>query len=231
MTDQHDVQAGRAIDLAGERIDQLGTLRTPADLIPPCLLAYGWWVRVVRTCQAIKVLHEAGFDHEAAPLVRTAMHYAAATVWLSKEPEKATEAVRWQHQQKAQQLAGGGMARAWDLSGVEKLPKKPKGDPPPGVEYLEKVEKLCDDFEMTNWYVGFMIESGFIHPSANGADAYLTVEDGGGKLCTSAQVAGTPLRATAVFLWAATNAAAELLGDEGLRQLAEELGEAINPEP
>ena len=231
MNDDREDRAARAIELAGERIDRLGRLRTPADLIAPCLLAYGWWVRVVRTCEAIKVLHDAGFHHEAAPMVRTAMHYAAATVWLSREPTKAAEAVRWQHQQKTQQLYGGGMARSWELADLEKKPEKPKGSPPGGVHYLESVEKLCDDFEMRNWYVGFMIESGFIHPSANGADAYLTLEDGQGKLWTRAQVPGTPLRATAIFLWSATNAAAELLGDEGLRQLADELGETINPEP
>ena len=232
MADKRDEKAAQAIDLAVERIDQLGQLRTPADLIPPCLLAYGWWVRVVRTCQAIKVVYEAGLDSEAAPLVRTAMHHAAALVWLSKEPEKASEAVKWQHWQKAQKLYGGAMARSWELADIEKKPKKAKGSPPGGVKYLESIEKLCDEFEMGNWYVGFMIESGFIHPSADGADAYLEPgEDGQTKLWTTSRVSGTPLRTTAVFLWAATNATAELLGDEGLRRLADELGKIINPDP
>lgn len=231
MTDERDERAAHAIEVAGERIDQLGEIHTPADLIPPCLLAYGWWVRVVRTAQAIKVLHKAGFDHEAAPLVRTAMHHAAALVWLSKEPEKASEAVKWQHWQKAQQLYGGAMARSWELADIESKPKKAKGSPPGGVKYLEGIETLCDDFDMRNWYLGFMIESGFVHPSANGADAYLEpVEDGQTKLWTTSRVPGTPLRATAVFLWAATNATAELLEDQGLRHLAGELGEIINPE-
>jgi hypothetical protein len=76
-----------------------------------------------------------------------------------------------------------------------------------------------------------MIESGFVHPSGDSADAYLEPpgDDGQGKLWTTSRVPGTPLRAIAVFLWAGTDAAANLLGDQGLRQLADEIGELIAP--
>lgn len=185
-------------------------------------------MRVTRSALAVLKLHEADLGHEAAPIARTILHHAAALCWLANDFDGATDAVRHQHAQKAQQLASKAMERAWDLSGVPSLPKKPRQSPPAGIEYLERFEKLCEEFGMRNWYVPYLVDSAFVHPSATGADAYLRLRNKEVEPCVTPEVEEVPLHSVASWAGIATTALAEITGDTNINSLAGEISELLN---
>lgn len=224
MDEQNDGPAGECIDLVVARIETIGVISPPVEIADACLLAYGWWVRVVRSSQAIRVLHQQGLGHEAAPLVRTVLHHTAALVWLARSPQQAFEAVKWQDQQNTEKLAGLAHKGNWEFAGAYTKPEKPIENKPSGVDFLERVEKLCSHLGIPDWYVPFRIESMFVHPSAKGALAYLET---GPKLWTSARVPGTPLSSTAMFLGRATGALGKVLNSEVIEELSREVGTRI----
>src|SRR5437588_11234405 len=170
---EKEVEAAECIKRLLDYLNALERLQAPTERQSAVLLGYGWWVRVLRTAAATDRLHQGGFGHEASPLVRTVVHHAAALVRLAKDPDEVIEAVEYQHRQKAQKFAAGAITGQWDLSGVTGLPEKPKGPAPAGLVYLEKFEKLCHDMGLSDVYVSYMIESAYLHPTANGADVYL----------------------------------------------------------
>ncbi len=45
-------------------------------------VAYGWMAHIIRTGEAVLLLASSGFEHEAAPLVRTVFEHAIALRWL-----------------------------------------------------------------------------------------------------------------------------------------------------
>jgi hypothetical protein len=196
----------------------VGAADFPNEHLAAPFLGWGWWVRTVRTAEAIRLISQEGMAHEAAPLTRTVIHHGLALSWLAREPDRVLEAVRYQHLQKGQKLVEGALRRQWDLSKADEFPKKPEGSPPSGVAYLESVEKLCELVGAPNTYVAFMAESSYVHPSAVGADAYFS-HDGASGPATFAAVGGTSLRSVAVFAGLATVAMSGLARLEGVEVL------------
>lgn len=98
-TDPADGQhalAEESIDLLTGHLRAMDRIEAAAERASASLLGYGWWVRIVRTALAVRTLHQDGLGHEAAPLVRTILHHAAALCWLVREPDRAAEAVKYQ---------------------------------------------------------------------------------------------------------------------------------------
>jgi hypothetical protein len=52
------------------------------------LLAHGWYMRSVRTAHAIRLLENAGYNGELAPLRRTLVEHSVALVWLAEEGDR-----------------------------------------------------------------------------------------------------------------------------------------------
>lgn len=200
----------------------------PEDNAAPAMMGFGWWVFIIRTAEAIRLLHDADLAHEAAPLVRTLLHHVVALIWLAREPDAAYTAAKYQWQAKKQKLYSGAAARSWDVSRLEYPPKKPKGNQPSGLRLLDSVETLAAHVGLPDVYVSFMVESAYVHPSATGADVYFTT----GRPAVTTELKGTPLRATAVFAGLATVALLELLNLPGLSahlaEFEERLGVAMS---
>lgn len=86
------------------------------------------------------------------------------------------------------------------------------------------METLCKAIGLTDLYLPFMIESAYIHPSANGADVYLEpLAEGNVRLRIEPSLPPTPLRVIAMWAGLATRALGALTGDDQFERLADEI--------
>lgn len=206
----------------------LGTLAVERDRSNAFFVGFGWWMRVLRTAEGIRLLHEASLSHEASPLLRTVLHHTVAMEWLRRHPEEVLEAVADEHGRRRQSLGQKAKARNWDLTGVV-FGAPPTGSKPSGLEYLREFEKLCDHVEAPNAYVAYMVESAYAHASALSAERYLEQdEEGRIRLSDSATAPGVPLRVTAMFAATATNILGSFIKDDRLTEAAGRIGERLS---
>lgn len=221
----HEATGDECIGLVVEHLKKMTALRVAEEMRSSALLGYGWWIRVVRTADAVRTLRRSGFGHEAGSLVRTALHHAAALCWLLNAPDEALKAVRYEDERRKHTLAKGARDRGWNI-GEDDFPKPE--NKPAGTAYLSDFEKLCGDLELRNLYIPYRVESGYLHPSALSADVYLEIVDDAISLRTEARTAGVDLRATAISVGLATSAFSKLIGDDGLTRVVDELARRLN---
>jgi Family of unknown function (DUF5677) len=88
-------RAEQTIERLVSDVESLTDLNVPAAKAAAGLLGYGWWLRCVRTADAIRLLHKSGLGQEASPLVRTLIHHELALLWLESSPDEALEAVTY----------------------------------------------------------------------------------------------------------------------------------------
>jgi hypothetical protein len=171
-------RAELTIEVLFRQAGELDSLNVSADANRRvALLAYGWWMRCVRTGEAIRLLHAAGLGQEASPLVRTLMHHELALKWLAAEPELAIEAVDYQHEVETNKVVSELHKRKWQIPDVGPLPKKPKGPSPEGMGLLHSFDALGDRVDRPNHYVPYRLESSYIHPSWLGASTYIDEDE------------------------------------------------------
>lgn len=221
-----EAEAAASISQMLKAPDELRAITAATDLAAAVLLGYGWWIRALRTSDAIRLLHENQLDHEASPLLRTLSHHAAAIVWLRQDPDEAVAAVSFEHQIRRQKLYQKAHARSWDLSAVT-MGSPPSGARTPGAEFLDRFEKLATRIGAPNMYVAYMLESSYAHPSGAGSDVYVDDVEGRVVLRTTSRMPGVPLRQAAVFAGVATRSFGELAGIDALVRLAEEVGDRL----
>ncbi len=227
-TEAHEAAADECIGLVVGHLERMTAIRVPAEMRAPTLLGYGWWLRVVRTADAVRTLRRSSFGHEAGALVRTALHHAAAICWLVNAPDEVLEAVRYEDERRKHSLAKGARDRGWDV-GEDDFPKPEHK--PAGMVYLSDFEKLCDDLQLRNLYIPYRVESGYFHPSAQSAEVYMEEEvDGAISLRTAARTSGVDLRGTAVSVGLATSAFSELIDSGDLRHVVDELAHRLDVE-
>lgn len=220
---------GVAAQCIDEMLDVAGTLHSiaaPTERAAAVLLGYGWWLRVVRTADAVRMLHEHDYDHEASPLLRTALHHAAAIEWLRLDPDAVVEAVSFEHQARRQRLHQKATTRNWDLKTV-KMGPPPSAPRPESVDLLERFEKLSTAVGAPNMYVAYMVESAYAHPSGISSDVYVDEHDGAVVLRTISKERGVPLRQVAVFAGVATRSFGALAGMNQLTALADGVGDRL----
>jgi hypothetical protein len=217
--------APECIELAVRHLESMKALSTPAQNRRAALVGYGWWVRVVRSAGAVAVLPRFGFAHEAGGLVRTVLHHAAALCWLVNEPEQALQALGYEDALRRHKIAKGARDRGWDLGTTEDFPKPDQK--PPGVVYLNEVEKLCDHVRLRNFYIPYRAESGYFHPSLTSAFAYVDEVDGALVLSNTPRTSDVDLGATAACVGLATSALWKVTEDDALEGLVEELAHRL----
>jgi hypothetical protein len=226
MQDAREATADQCIAFVVRHLEGMTVLRVPQEIASPTLLGYGWWVRVVRTGDAVRILRQSGFGHEAGVMVRTALHHAAALCWLVNAPEEAVEAVTYEDKLRKHNLSVKALDADWDLGEMEPI-RKPE-QKPRSMVYLSDFEKLCKDFDLDNFYLPYRVESGYFHPSILSADIYLEGTDGSVSLRTIPRTSGVELTAAATFVGLATSALAKLSEDSGLGRVVEELTRRLN---
>jgi hypothetical protein len=229
--DTHDAMvtaaAPECIELAVRHLGSMTAVSAPAQNRTAALIGYGWWVRVVRSADAVAVLSRFGFGHEAGGLVRTVLHHAAALCWLVNEPEQALQALWYEGALRRHKIAKGARDRGWDLGKTEDFPKPDQK--PPGVVYLNEVEKLCDHVGLRNFYIPYREESGYFHPSLASAIAYVDGDEVDGSLAlrNAPPTPDVDLAATAACVGLATSALWKVTEDDGLEGLVEELAHRL----
>jgi hypothetical protein len=156
------------------------------------------------------------------------LHHTAALIWLLRFPDEALEAIRYQHDQKAYKLTSAALTREWDLDRADRA-KKPRRGIPPGVELLDSVEKLVERAGMPHAYVAYLVESAFVHPSALGADVYLSPHEGQLPVALRQESGfpSTPLRGAAILAIQGTLSLADLTNDPAIQALADEASERL----
>lgn len=78
-------------------------------------VVFGWTNRVVRTGEASLILLDAGFEAEAAPLIRSMIEHAIALHWLVDTPAEALQALIRERQHQVAVLREA-QASGWELS-------------------------------------------------------------------------------------------------------------------
>lgn len=208
-------------------VETLGSFEVPYEQRVPFAVGFGWWMRIVRTAEGIRLLHEAGLSQEASPLLRTLLHHTAALEWLRLFPEEALDAPREEHEQRRHDLADHALRREWELTGLNlgERPTKKKLD---GLRYLREFEKMSEQVGATNLYVAYKLESAYAHPSGLSADTYVQLADDGRPVLRDTPVIrGVPLKTTAMFAATATHILGTMIGDERLTAAADGVGEAL----
>lgn len=221
-----DSIAAELIRSLGAVASDLRSIAAPSGLEAATILGYGWWLRVVRSSDAIRVLHDSGYDHEASPLLRSVLHHAAALEWLRLTPEQVIEAVSYEHQVRRRKLYQKAMNRQWDVASM-RIGPPPAAPRPASLELLERFERLADVVGAPNMYVAYMLESGYAHPSGIGSEVYVDDVDEKVVLLPSSKVPGVPLRQTAVFAGVASRSFGLLIDRSELVAVADEMGRKL----
>lgn len=172
--DKASIEIRKLFDL----VESLGDFDVPHDQRVAFTVGFGWWMRIVRTAEAIRRLHEASLSQEASPLLRTLLHHTAALEWLYRFPDEVLEALREEHEQRRHDLADHASRRDWELSGVD-LGQRPQRKKLEGLRYLRDFEKMCEHIGTTNLYVAYKVESAYAHPSRLSAETYIQLGDDG----------------------------------------------------
>ncbi len=219
-----DGTAANAIRELNNLFPSLRSIAVDVRLAAASAVAFGWWMRILRTAEGVRRMHEAGLSQEASPLLRTILHHTAALEWLQRCPDDVLQALKHEHARRRQSLSQKAKARDWDLNGVN-LGPPPRGERPAGLVYLERFEQLCEHIGVPNLYVAYMVESAYAHASGLSADVYLDLDEGGHtRLRDSPTNSGQPLKVTAMFAATATNIFGDLLKDDRLTKAAEAVG-------
>ena len=208
-------------------IPSLGSFRVEFDKRVPFAVAFGWWIRVIRTAEGLRLMHQAGLAHESSPLLRTILHHTAAIEWLTRDPEEVLDALREEHEQRRHTLGEKARQRDWDLTEVD-LGSRPPKKKVIGLEYLRQFEQMCDRIGVANLYVAYMLESTYSHASGLSADAYLDLdEQGWPRLRDTAALEGVPLTTTAMFAATATSIVGGFIQDDRLTTIAAAVGDRL----
>lgn len=210
----------QAISELATMLDSIdGSLDLPPEIADAAAVGIGWWVRIVRTADAIRRLHRAGLSNEASPLVRTVLLHWVALAWLCQHPDEAFEAVDFENKRWKQKFVNRVAKSSWKLKKV-KLGPPPK-DAPAGVKFLDDVGDMCERAGTRDTYLPYMLESPKSHPSMISAAPYAQKIKGRVELRGKAVVPGVSLRVVANAAAIATKLVGELVGDAAMIAKAE----------
>jgi Family of unknown function (DUF5677) len=221
-------KAADAIRQLNELSKALGSLEVDANIASASAVGFGWWMRILRTADGVRRMHEADLSQEASPLLRTILHHTAALEWLRQHPAEVLDALRSEHARRRQSLGQKAKARDWDLKQINFGPA-PTSDKPDGLIFLDRFEKLCNHIGAPNLYVAYMLESAYVHASGLSADTYLELDDQGSpQLRGSPSMSGVPLKVTLMFAAIATNVLGHFINDDRLTEASESIGERLS---
>lgn len=177
MTESTPRTVGEIADELFALHDALPEIRVPEDHYQAAELAYGWYARTWLTTKALMLLHDQGFDPEAAPMRRTLIEHALALQWIGHSPDACYDAVVHQHR-----------------SLVEKLAEKPSSATAVPRETLDAllaleldggseqnllhIYDLAMEYGPNGTYTGWWQETGGSHPSWRSALPYHTEREG-----------------------------------------------------
>ncbi len=120
------VYAQAIIDLADIKEVMTTPMNVPLEKAEAAAVGFGWWVRIVRTADAVRRLHDAGLSNEASPLVRTILLHWVALAWLCQHPYEAVEGVNFENKRWKQRFVNNAAGSTWKLKKVKLGPPPPR---------------------------------------------------------------------------------------------------------
>lgn len=187
------------------------------------LVAHGWWVRAVRTADAIRCLREHGLDHECGPLLRTLIRHSIAIIWLSNDRGAAFEAFHYR-EMTSKKFRPGAISEL-----VPASYRLDESSVPGSIGLLKSFQNLCEHVAADNGFVpyttmayeAYRAEWSTTRPSLASAEPYLSSSDRGVRLLSGPASDPTPLERSAIFALAATKAYLEFVVQTGGEELIE----------
>lgn len=111
---EDDELAANAIQELNNLLPSLQAISVEAGLAAASAVAFGWWMRILRTAEGVRRMHEDGMSQEASPLLRTILHHTAALEWIRRCPDDVLQALKHEHARRRQSLSQKANARGWD---------------------------------------------------------------------------------------------------------------------
>ena len=199
----------------------------PVEKAEAAAIGFGWWVRIVRTADAVRRLHEAGLSNEASPLVRTILLHWVALAWLCQHPDEAVEGANFENKRWKQRFVNTAAGSRWKLKKVKLGPPPPK-DCPVGWYLLNDIEALCKRAGTPDTYLPYTLESPYSHPSLISAWSYVRTVAGDEEAHDTAPVPGVSLRVVANAAALATKLFGEFIEDPAMVARAEAVAAAAH---
>jgi hypothetical protein len=140
---------------------------------------FGWWAWIVRSSKVVVLLHDNGLNHEAAPTVRSILQHALVLQWVVDVGDQALEAVAEHGDNERRKLLGHAQRAGWSLpKDIDAtIPPKPE-TAHPLLPLASTFAKLCRAYDAQTAYVAFSLLSAHVHPTAQGAMAYIDHQTG-----------------------------------------------------
>lgn len=146
------------------------TAATRADLPEEVTqLGRGFYLRVRRTCRSAMLLHDAGYESEAAPLRRSMFEHGLSLLWIADSPQNALDSFRTKSQYGVSKLAPH--LEGWNVDGalVQGTLKEviPANSENTLSAVTKQLERYAPGLEPVYW-----VESELSHPSLASARVY-----------------------------------------------------------
>jgi hypothetical protein len=143
-------------------------------------LAHGWFVRCLRSIQAILVLDEGGYSEEASPLRRSVIEHCVALRWLRAKGDTMLDTVARGHAATAEQLREAVSAAGWTSIDVNIFDEVIKEIDPSTRDshddYLLNFNRRFQEFGDVHTLPIYRSECAKTHPSYESAASYLDEE-------------------------------------------------------
>jgi hypothetical protein len=161
-----------------ERITETGELALTSETSHLFKAVLGWWTGINRSSQLVALAHVNQLAHESGPIVRSIIQHTLVLQWVLDEGDDALDALTEFGDNNTRKLLDD-LARAdWPIpAGVEQdQPEKPERSHRL-LGMIDNFADLCIAYDARKLYVVYCLLSAQIHPSPQGAMAY--VDDDG----------------------------------------------------
>ncbi|TQM85485.1 hypothetical protein FHX81_7970 [Saccharothrix saharensis] len=193
---------------------------------------FGWWAWIMRSSKAAVLLHDNGLDHEADPIIRSILQHALVLQWVIDVGDQALEAVAEHGENEQRRFFVHAQRAGWPSPEAVGAPVAPKPDTPhPLLPMVKNFAELCRAYDAQTAYVAFSLYSAHVHPSVQGAMAYL--DDQTGLRGTPAPESYSGLLHTAACSIQTTKTINRLIAgqpfDQAISRAEQALGTRIDP--
>ncbi len=204
-----------------EQLTGTGQLTINRDTRHLFTAVFGWWVGINRSSQLVALAHTHQLGHESGPNVRSIIQHTLILQWVLDEGDPALAALIEHGESNTRKLLEDLERADWPIP-PDSEQEKPvrRQSPHPLMGMIDNFADLCIAYDARKLYVAYRLLSGQIHPSPQGAMAYV---DNDGMLSNHAarQTSGLLIQ-TAMCLIQAARSINPLLEEQPLSSSIEQ---------
>ena len=161
----------RTLVAAFDALVDRGNLPVAPDRVNVIELVAGWWAWIVGSSKVVLWANEAGLGHEAAPNVRSILEHGLVLQWVVDDPSTAVPVVASKAANDRRKLSNDVQRQNWSIPDGVSAPDPVTGS---ALDFAS----LCALYNAESFYIPYRMLSSHVHPTAKGAEAYLTRSDG-----------------------------------------------------